>query len=107
MTPKKFNYLFVLLVLSGAHAQTRSCATLAQLVLPQTKVISAQIIAAGAFPLPANLPPWMADATSLFKTLPEFCQVIAEDRPSADSNIKIEVWMPVTGWNGRFQGQGN
>ncbi|MGC2815855.1 MAG: tannase/feruloyl esterase family alpha/beta hydrolase, partial [Candidatus Acidiferrum sp.] len=24
-----------------------------------------------------------------------------------DSDIKIEVWMPVSGWNGKFRGQGN
>src|SRR5437879_3509449 len=36
-----------------------------------------------------------------------FCRVVADARPSADSNIKIEVWMPVSGWNGRFRGQGN
>ncbi|HEX6908569.1 MAG TPA: tannase/feruloyl esterase family alpha/beta hydrolase, partial [Terriglobales bacterium] len=39
--------------------------------------------------------------------MPPFCRVTAVARPSADSDIKIEVWMPVRGWNGRFQGQGN
>ena len=28
-------------------------------------------------------------------------------RPSSDSDIKIEVWLPMTGWNGSFQGAGN
>ena len=28
-------------------------------------------------------------------------------RPSADSDIKIEVWLPTSGWNGKFQGVGN
>src|SRR4029077_5798988 len=28
-------------------------------------------------------------------------------KPSRDSEIKIEVWMPATGWNGKFQGVGN
>jgi feruloyl esterase len=32
---------------------------------------------------------------------------MAEDMPTADSDIKIEVWMPVAGWNGRFRGQAN
>ena len=27
--------------------------------------------------------------------------------PSSDSEIKIEVWMPAAGWNGKFHGQGN
>jgi feruloyl esterase len=33
--------------------------------------------------------------------------VTADIKPSADSDIKIEVWMPLTGWNGKYQGQGN
>ena len=101
------NYLCVLLLLSAADAQSRSCASLGQLVLPQARIISAETIAAGAFPPPRNLPPGMRNPASLFKSLPAFCRVIAQDRPSADSDIKIEVWMPVAGWNGRFQGQGN
>lgn len=28
-------------------------------------------------------------------------------RPSPDSNIKIEVWMPATGWTGKLRGTGN
>jgi feruloyl esterase len=33
--------------------------------------------------------------------------VRATIRPTSDSEIKIEVWMPATGWNGKFQGVGN
>jgi feruloyl esterase len=33
--------------------------------------------------------------------------VAADIRPTADSEIKIEVWMPVSGWNGKFMGIGN
>ncbi len=36
-----------------------------------------------------------------------FCRVAATLRPSGDSDIKIEVWMPVSGWNQKFQGVGN
>jgi feruloyl esterase len=39
--------------------------------------------------------------------LPAFCRVAATLKPTADSNVKIEVWMPASGWNGRFQGVGN
>ena len=28
-------------------------------------------------------------------------------RPTSDSEIKIEVWLPVTGWNGKYQQAGN
>jgi feruloyl esterase len=39
--------------------------------------------------------------------LPGFCRVVATLAPSKDSDIKIEVWMRTTGWNGKFQAVGN
>ncbi len=38
--------------------------------------------------------------------LPAFCRVTATLIPSSDSNIKIEVWLPESAWNGRFLGTG-
>ena len=42
-----------------------------------------------------------------FKDLPAFCRVAITIKPSDDSDIKAEVWMPASGWNGKFQGVGN
>ena len=39
--------------------------------------------------------------------LPAFCRVAVTLTPSADSDIKIEVWMPASGWSGKFQAVGN
>jgi feruloyl esterase len=39
--------------------------------------------------------------------LPAYCRVEATLRPTSDSDIKIEVWMPSAGWNGKFQANGN
>ncbi len=39
--------------------------------------------------------------------LPGFCRVAGILRPTADSAIKFEVWMPEAGWNGRLLGTGN
>ena len=36
-----------------------------------------------------------------------FCRVAATLKPSSDSDIKIEVWLPASGWNGKFQAVGN
>ncbi|MFB9127570.1 tannase/feruloyl esterase family alpha/beta hydrolase [Paraburkholderia dipogonis] len=38
--------------------------------------------------------------------LPDFCRVTLVIKPSNDSNINAEVWLPKTTWNGRFLGQG-
>jgi Tannase and feruloyl esterase len=48
-----------------------------------------------------------AAAAESYKKLPSFCRVQATSRPSSDSDIKIEVWLPESGWNGKFQGVGN
>jgi feruloyl esterase len=44
---------------------------------------------------------------SPFADLPAFCRVLATLMPSPDSDIKMELWMPVAGWNGNLRGTGN
>ena len=83
------------------------CELLARPSIPQAKVLSAETVPAGAFKLPVELPPWMAGAAGVFKTLPAFCRVIVQATPSADSDIRIEIWFPAENWNGKFQGHGN
>jgi feruloyl esterase len=41
------------------------------------------------------------------RDLPAFCRVAATLAPSGDSSIKVEVWMPVATWNGKYEGSGN
>jgi feruloyl esterase len=84
-----------------------SCERISQLSLPDIKISSAQLVSPGAFTPPAGMLPAPAATTTLYKALPEFCRVEMTATPSADSSIKIEVWMPASGWNGKFQGEGN
>ncbi len=39
-----------------------------------------------------------------FAALPAFCRVTATLRPSPASNIRMELWLPIAGWNGHFRG---
>jgi len=39
-----------------------------------------------------------------FSALPAFCRVAATLKPSPSSDIHMEMWMPIVGWNGRFRG---
>ena len=95
------------LLATATPAAAKDCAQLAGAALPQGKVTSATLVAAGGFQMagPPGAPPGVL-ATG-FKTLPAFCRIEATLKPSADSDIKVEVWMPASGWNGKFVGIGN
>ena len=84
-----------------------SCEELAKLVLSNATITSAAIVEAGAFTPPADLPAYLAGDAGLYKKLQAFCRVRITDKPTTDSDIKIEVWLPASGWNGKFRGQGN
>ncbi|HLJ89406.1 MAG TPA: tannase/feruloyl esterase family alpha/beta hydrolase [Candidatus Angelobacter sp.] len=84
-------------------ARAASCESLSALKLKDTTITLAQSVAAGELSLPGATG---AQAAAL-KTLPAFCRVAAEVKPTADSSIKMEVWMPAGGWNGKYEGEGN
>jgi feruloyl esterase len=98
--------LCVLLLALTAHGQAltpaSSCASLSSLALPNTSITLAEEVPAGTLALPG------ADsAKAQFSLLPTFCRVAATLTPSSDSDIKIEVWLPIADWNGKFQAVGN
>lgn len=82
---------------SHAMAAPQSCEHLTQLRLPDTTITLA-VSTAGTFTPPAGNP---------LEGLPAFCRVVGVIRPTSDSHIEFEVWMPAAGWNGRFYGLGN
>jgi len=83
-----------------------SCAKLAGLKISGTTITSAQSVAAGSFAGPPEREAGQ-DNSALYKTLPAFCRVVAQAKPTSDSDIRIEVWLPAAGWNGKMQGLGN
>lgn len=88
-------------------AQTR-CANLQQITLDHARVLSAEVVTPGTFIAPPR-PTGPNEQIPLYKQLPAFCRVKVQATPSSDSNIQIEVWLPLesANWNHRFQGQGN
>ncbi len=99
--------LFGIFLLAGAlFAQGSACEKLAGLKLPDTTITMAQSVAAGALTSPP-MPNGRATNPAMFRSLPAFCRVAATLAPAKDSDIKIEVWMPASGWNGKFQAVGN
>ena len=83
-----------------------SCESLSALQLPNGTITSAVDVAAGAF----SPPGWAtvsAAAARAFAGAPAVCRVTATLKPTSDSDIKVEVWLPKDGWNGKLQAVGN
>jgi feruloyl esterase len=97
--------ILLAMVLPGStSAIAASCESLALLTIPDSTITMAQPVAAGAFTLPGD----RGKANdSRFRDLPAFCRVAATLKPTSDSDIKVEVWLPGSGWNGKFQVVGN
>jgi feruloyl esterase len=95
-----------MLLLYGAPAYAQdACNRLSSASIPHTAITLARTVAAGTF----NGPPAPRSGSGvslLYKSLPEFCRIVAEAKPTPDSDITIEVWLPVAGWNGKLQGIG-
>jgi feruloyl esterase len=73
-----------------------SCESLQALALPDTTILSAALVPAGPF-----VPP-TAPATAKPLQVPAACRVVGRVSPA----INFEVWMPASGWNGKFQAVG-
>src|SRR5262249_27616420 len=82
------------------------CEGLASLALKEGTVTRAKLVPRGGF-VPPGLPQSGRGGGNPFLDLPEFCRVEATLRPTSDSDIKIEVRLPASGWNGKFQAVGN
>ena len=95
-------------VATPTAAAGTSCLNLAALTIPNVTIKSATAIPAGPFAAGGAQP--AADGTPQRggMTVPAFCRVEATARPTSDSEIKFEVWIPpADAWNGKFQGVGN
>src|SRR5215510_10237420 len=92
-------------ILSSVASAQRLCETLTTLQLKDTTITSARSVAAGEATPSAD--PQEAGAAIPLKGVPAFCRVTAEIKPAKDSNIKIEVWMPLSDWNHKFLSYGN
>ena len=89
---RRIAFAAALITVLATPATAATCTALAGLALPDTTILTAQVISGGTFGGESNLP--------------EFCRVTATLTPTTDSSINIEVWMPSSNWNGRFEGVG-
>jgi feruloyl esterase len=89
----------VTLVATSASAAGMSCESLSGLKLRDTTITTAESVAAGAFTPPRQNARPVPVA---------FCRVAGSIKPTSDSDIKFEVWLPEPSkWTGRYESVGN
>jgi feruloyl esterase len=95
--------VWILVFLSAVPAFAATCDSLKTLALTDTTVTMAQVVPAGQFSPPGG----GGRGANPYKELAEFCRVALTIKPTSDSDIKVEVWLPAAGWNSKFQAVGN
>jgi len=98
---------FIVCCAFATDAVAAACEDLLRLQRPATTITAAQTVSAGGFTPAAPAAGRGRGAAQLYSRLPAFCRVVATLTPSIDSDIKVEVWLPVAGWNGKLQAVGN
>jgi len=76
-------------------AAATSCESLRSLRLQNVEITAAQAVPAATYQ--------PVGSTASFSSLPAFCRVTASLAPVPGSKIGIELWLPSTAWNGRYQ----
>jgi len=85
-------------VFGATQASAVTCQNLISLQLRGTTITATESIPASSYTAPDG---------EVFTDMPAFCRVAARLTPTSDSDIGIEIWMPVSTWNQKFQGVGN
>src|SRR5437763_5410941 len=91
-------------VLFSAALAATPCAGLKSITLPNTTITLAESVPAGTFTPPGGggAAGGQRGGQPVGLSVPAFCRVAATLRPTSDSEIDMEVWMPEN-WNGKFQ----
>src|SRR5262245_38684392 len=102
----------ILMLATLLAADPSQCESLPKLTLSNTQIASARWMVAG----PMTTAPASGETTAAGgggqppstapTLLPAHCRVAIVLRPSSDSHIEAEVWLPAE-WNGKFQAVGN
>jgi feruloyl esterase len=92
--------LFLLLGVMGAWAQATNdiIQEIRRMNLPGITITEIQDISAGIFTPPRG---------KTISNFPSILSVALISKPTPESNIRIEIWMPKDNWNGRLLGTGN
>jgi len=85
-------------------AAATPCDNLASLRLADATITSAVVVPEGPPPARGGAPSANIAAPA---NIPAHCRVQLTLKPTSDSLINMELWLPVQNWNGKFMGVGN
>lgn len=88
-----FSCLFTAVIGISVSLQAQSCERLSKSSSSAVSITTAEVIKGGTF-APKGAKP--------LPMLPDFCRVEVILKPTSDSEIHAEVWLPVAEWNGKF-----
>ena len=106
-TMKTLTALFALCgVAAAASLDSAACEKLKGLQVADVVFTTVELVPAGPAPvLPAG--PGGPASAAPSAPLPPYCRVAATLKPSSDSAIKTEMYLPAENWNGKFEMIGN
>ncbi len=88
----------VVLALCPSLLLAADCSSLKSLHLENTTITLAEPVTSGTLAI---------SESRTLTGLPPFCRVTGILRPTSDSAIRFEIWLPSNNWNGRLLGAGN
>jgi feruloyl esterase len=99
----------------AAEQAEQACINLAGLTMVNTSIEVAEVVGAGKFAPPTTRDNRVSSSVNsetearnrIYQSLPAFCRVAIRLTPSLDSDIKMEIWLPVETWNGKYLAVGN
>lgn len=97
--PAAVALLAATMLTNPARAATGDCQSLASDSVANAQITTAQTIAAGSFTPPGS-------STPITLSVP-VCRVVATVSTRPSEQVGIEVWLPASDWNGRFEGLGS
>jgi hypothetical protein len=99
MTQTQIVLTCLLLIAPAPLLHAGTCESIKDLKLSDTTITMAERVTSGDLSAPGIDEP--------LHELPLFCRVAGVLRPTSDSEIRFEVWLPEKDWNSRFLGVGN
>ena len=101
--PIKFVLLFAIAGSLSTITLAQSCENLDSISLPNVFIDEIELVGAGSFVPPGS----NRNNSMIYEKLPDFCRISLSLTPSADSDIHMELWLPMGTWNGKYLAVGN